>query len=198
MLEMFPGFLIWGTFILAVVLSYFAPVWVAIFMIGFALFWLLKILYFSVHIRASYKKMQRYQAVDWIYKLRNLPKEQYQIPVSSWEDIWHLVIFPMFTEPYEVVRPALEAVAKSTGPNNRMIVVLAAEEAGEEGQEVARRLKEEFKGTFGHLFVTVHPKGLPGEIPGKGANERWAGLRAKELIDRENIPYENFGFFLYN
>ncbi len=189
-LEIFPGFLVWATFILAIVLSYLAPLWVAVFMIGFALFWLLKILYFSAHLRASYTKMRMYQKIDWIAKLRNLPKEQYQVPVSGWEDIWHLVIFPIFTEPYEVVRPAVAAVAQSTWPKDRIIVILAAEETGEDGQEVARRLKEEFRDTFGYLFVTVHPKGLPGEIPGKGANERWAGFRAKELIDREKIPYE--------
>lgn len=72
-----------------------------------------------------------------------------------------------------------------------MILVLTVEEkAGEQERAVARRLEEEFASKFSHFLVTFHPAGLQGEIPGKGANERWGGIRVKELVDKLGISYE--------
>ncbi|MBI1888874.1 MAG: glycosyltransferase family 2 protein [Candidatus Spechtbacteria bacterium] len=66
------------------------------------------------------------------------------------------------------------------------------EAAGEEASRIAGKLKEEYSGKFPNFFITTHPSGLPGEIPGKGSNERWAGLWIKEnFIDRKKIPYEH-------
>ncbi len=42
------------------------------------------------------------------------------------------------------------------------------------------------------MLVTVHPRGLPGEAPGKGSNEAWAARRAKEyLVDHKRIPLDS-------
>jgi hypothetical protein len=56
---------------------------------------------------------------------------------------------------------------------------------------VAEKIKEEFGNAFSGFLITVHPRGLPGEIPGKGSNESWAAERAKEeLIDPRRISYD--------
>jgi GxxExxY protein len=107
----------------------------------------------------------------------------------SWKDIRHLVIFPMYREPYEVVRDSFEHIATAHYPKEKLLVVLATEErAGEEAQRIARRIVAEFGPRLHRLLVTTHPAGLKGEIPGKGSNEAWAAKEAvRELIDARGI-----------
>jgi len=182
--ETIPGLLIWSVFALAVFLSWREPLWMAFFIIAFDLYWIFKVVYFSIHTRASYKRMRAYLKRDWLEEVKELPR---------WENIWHLVILPMYQESYEVVQPAIEAILTSHWPKERMIIVLATEEAGgERSAEVASRIQKEYSDKLSNFFVTRHPAGLEGEIPGKGSNERWAGIWAKNnFIDKKNIPYEN-------
>jgi hypothetical protein len=106
-------------------------------------------------------------------------------------DIYHAVIFTTYKEPYEILYKSISAVADSDFPNNRIILVLATEErAGEEGQRIARKLKEEFEGIFFKFLITVHPQDIEGELKGKGSNAYYAGHRLKELIDELKIDYE--------
>ena len=187
-LEMLPGLLIWSVFGLAVFLSRFQPLWVAFFIIAFDLYWLFKIVYFSFHTRSAYRRMKEYLRRDWVAELQALS--------NTWvnpKGIWHLIILPMHKEPYEVIQPAIEGIAQAHWPKERMIVVLAAEEAaGDEAWQIVSRIYDENKNKLSNLFLTKHPEGLPGEIPGKGSNERWAGIWIKEnFIDRNNIPYEH-------
>lgn len=208
--EILPGFAIWITFGVAVFLSWVQPLWVAFFIIAFDLYWILKVVYFSIHTRAAYRRMKQYVKRDWLTELENLPPRQlsvnsppsqgggadgghYPLPITHYQDLHHLVILPVYKETYEVLRPAIEAISKSYWPKERMILVLSVEEAaGEEETEYVRRLLEEFKKILPFFFTTVHPVNLPGEIPGKGANERWGGIWAKEnVIDPQNISYEH-------
>jgi hypothetical protein len=78
-------------------------------------------------------------------------------------------------------------------PKDRIFVVLALEEAGGDAAiRTSERIGEEFADEFGRFMVTVHPRGLAGEIPGKGSNEAWAGKKAKErIVDELRIPYDH-------
>lgn len=200
-LEIMPGLLIWTTFGLAIFLSGFKPLWVALFIIAFDLYWIFKIIYFSFHTRVAYKKMKEYVRRDWLKELEQLPPRQlgdsrnpkYQILNTKYSDLWHLVILPVYKEPYEVIKPAVQAIADAAWPKEKTVVVLAAEEfAGQETQNMVAKIHREYQSTFPNIFLTIHPYGLPGEIPGKGSNERWAGLWAKNnFIDLKSIPYEN-------
>jgi len=52
-LEILPGFLAWLTLVLMVVLSFLTPVFVAIFIILFDVYWFIKTIYLSFHLRIS-------------------------------------------------------------------------------------------------------------------------------------------------
>ncbi len=182
-LEIMPGVLAWSTIIGLVILSAYVPSFVAIFIILFDVYWFVKILFLSFHLRSGYSRMKKNLKIDWWGKL----KEN-----SDWEEYWHLVILPMYKEPLDVVRPTFLALADSKYDKQKMIVVLALEErGGEEPKKTAEILKEEFAGEFFKMLVTHHPKDIPGELAGKGSNEVWAVKRAKEeIIDPLNLPYE--------
>ena len=187
--EIIPGALAWATIVLMFLLSWLTPTWVAVFIILFDIYWLLKTIYFSLHLRATFTIMRKNMEVDWLGKL----KADAQSGGVGWERIRHLVILPMADEPYEVVRESFASLAAANYPQEKLLVVLALEERmGESARKVAREIEEEFGARFGTFFTTVHPSGLPGEMPGKGSNEAWAAREAKEkLIDPRRIPYED-------
>ncbi len=189
--EIFPGALTWTTIIGAISLSYFKPLWVAIFIIVFVFYWLAKAIYFSFYLRASYRRLQKNQKIDWLERLRNLPPEKYTLPLNSWREIYHLIVLPMYKEPIEIVRESLNGLIKANYPKDRFIVVLALEErAGKHAEKIKEVVEKEFKNKFFKFLITIHPKDLPGEIPAKSSNETWAAKKGKEIIDKLGIPYQ--------
>jgi len=182
--EILPAFLSWGTLFLAFILSWLAPVVVAIFIIVFDCFWLLRVFYLSFHQSASYRIMKKNLSIDWLKKIKKLKK---------WQDIYHLIILPMYREEADIVRPSLLALTEADYPKDKMIVVLAVEErGGKEAEETAETIQEEFGKNFFQFLVTYHPKDIPGEVAGKGANVNWAIKKAKELaVDKLSLSCEN-------
>ncbi|MBI4137856.1 MAG: glycosyltransferase family 2 protein [Candidatus Sungbacteria bacterium] len=185
LLETIPGLLAWGTLMGLALLALYAPFAAAVFIILFDIYWLLKTIYLSLHLRSTFKRMRRNLEIDWLQKIKTEYPDQ-------WQAIYHLVIFPMHREPYEVVRESFVAVAQSNYPLDKVILVLAGEEQTPEAPEVAQKIKQEFGSAFFKFLITRHPKDIPGELPGKGSNETYAAREAKNLIiDRLGIPYEN-------
>lgn len=180
---MFPGFLTWGTLLGTVALSFFAPVAAAYFIIAFDIYWLLKNAYLAVHLRHNWKRIQYHLALDWKKMLSSL----------KYEHLFHLVILPFYKESFAVVDQSVRALLATEYDKKKMIVVLASEESGgEEAERVAREIQEKYKDQFGFFLVTRHPKGISGEIPGKGSNISFAAEEARRFIlDRERIPYES-------
>ena len=182
--DVLPGAFSWGTLFLIAFLSWQKPVWIAIFIILFDIYWLLKSLYFSLHLRAAFQKMRQHLKIAWRERLAIF---------AHWKEIHHLVILPMASEPYEVVRDSFQSLQRCDYPKEKLLLVLAIEErAGEEAKKVAGKIRKEFSEFFPWLIITEHPANLAGEIPGKGSNETWAAKEARKLlIDKLKIPYEN-------
>ncbi|MBM3257446.1 MAG: glycosyltransferase family 2 protein [Candidatus Liptonbacteria bacterium] len=199
--EFLPGALAWGTILLLLIGSRFAPQAVGIFVVLFGVYWLLKSIYLSIHMRAAFKKMKANLKVNWLKELELMTHDKMTYDqrnshqssvISHWSRVRHLVLFPMYKEPYEVVRESFASLARAEYPKEHFLVVLATEaRAGKEAERVVEKIRQEFGNSFGGFLITTHPEGLPGEIPGKGANIAWATQRAKEelidpLIRREN------------
>jgi len=184
--EILPGALAWSTLIGVVFLSWYRPIWVAFFIITFDVYWVLKTIYLSFHLRSGYARMRKHLGTDWMEKIESLKDK-------DWQDIHHLVLLPFYKEPIEVARPTVKAVFDSVYPKDKMILVLAIEErAGQQAKEVAEQIKEEFGDKFYKFLIAVHPQDIVGEIAGKGSNSTYAARKAKEeLIDPLKIPYKD-------
>ncbi len=182
-LDVIPGFLVWITFFLGVILSFFQPVWIMYFIILFDLYWLLRVFYFLIFLILSWREDRHSLVRDWF---GDLVRDK-----SDWHSYYHLIFLPMYTESYQIVESTFEALLHTQYPTDRFIVVLAGEErARDHFTDVAQRIKEKYGDVFFRLLITVHPTDLPGEIASKGANIHYAGLRAQELIDEAAIPYD--------
>jgi len=184
MFEIIPGVLAWGTFALAIFASWLFPVLATFFIMCFVLYWLLRVLYFALHLRSGYRKTRAHEKVDWLQKVKSL---------KNWDEIYHLVVIPTYKEPVEVLRETFAGLRGSDYPKGKMIVVLGVEEgAGEEGYARAQAISQEFGKDFFQFLITTHPMNLPGEIAGKGSNETWAVKQAKaKIVDPLGVPYEH-------
>jgi len=115
-------------------------------------------------------------------------KDQYLKP----SQIYHAVLIVTYKETYELVRESVKSYAESFYPYNKMILVIGGEEGDQENfEKIAQRIDEEFKDKFHKIITTVHPKGLPGEIPGKSGNATFAGKKLKKYLDDQGIDNEH-------
>ena len=75
--EILPGFLAWTTLVIIVVFSFIWPVAVAIFIIIFDVYWFVKTVYLSLHLRAAFKQMRLNMKINWLQALNQLPVTSY-------------------------------------------------------------------------------------------------------------------------
>ena len=182
-LEILPGFLAWTTLILIFYFSYKAPMYAAYFIIAFSVYWILKTVYLSVHLQHNWQRIKRNLAINWKDMLSHL----------KYEHIRHLVVLPYYNESEEVVEKSITALLSANYDSKNIFVVLASEErAGENAREIGQKVLEKYSSRFGDFILTVHPKNIQGEMPGKGSNIAYATEKSRtEILDKLNIKYED-------
>lgn len=187
LLEILPGFLSWLTILSFIFLSWWAPAVVAIFIIVFDIYWLVRVAYLSFHQIACFLEMKKSLKINWLEKLNNL--KTFSLKIKSWQEIYHLVVLPMANEDLEIVKSTFEALINCQYPKEKMMVVLAIEErVGKKAQEIAKIIEEEFGKKFFKFLVTIHPQNIKGEVKGRGSNVAWAIKKAKESILKHLPP----------
>ncbi len=72
--EVLPGLSFWTVFFGAIILSYFKPVWAALFIVCFDLYWVLKAVNVAMHLIASYRRFRVYVTLDWLKFVELLPQ----------------------------------------------------------------------------------------------------------------------------
>jgi hypothetical protein len=182
-LEIFPGALSWTTLILVVVLSFTRPIAAAYFIIAFDLFWLLKTVYLSMHLRHNWKRLLYNMKVDWSARLATLKHEQ----------VKHMILLPFYKEGEDVVSHCIEGLLAAKYDHQKFLVVLGTEErAGSLAQETAQHMKDRYGERFGAFLITTHPKDVAGEMAGKGSNIAFMALEARsKVLDENSIPYKD-------
>jgi len=184
-LEMLPGMISFGTLLGVLVFSWLIPAWVALFVICFCFYYLLRILYFSLHQIMGYFKVKQHMKRNWLSELK-------KIPDKNWKKIYHVIILPNYKEGERIIKESLESLITSEYPKEKLIVVLAQEErAGKEYCDAAKKIEQSYTHAFFKFLTVIHPDNIPGEIAGKGSNVAFAGKEIKKLIDELKIPYED-------
>jgi len=176
--EIIPGALTWFTLIGMFVFSFWVPLWVAVFIIVFDIYWLYRTVYISIYSIMAFRKMRRYQEVDWMEACFHIAEPQKYFEKSQaeyeklkksfrhkkwfsrerkeikknaliagelqreiknilkndpekflkWQDVYHVVMLPTANEGAEIIEPAIQAVADSSFPSKKFIILLATEE----------------------------------------------------------------------
>ncbi|MFA4989789.1 MAG: glycosyltransferase family 2 protein, partial [Candidatus Omnitrophota bacterium] len=184
MLEIIPGFLSWGIIILLILLAIFNPVSCAVIIIVFDFYWIIRTVYLTTLLVMAHHKLYRQKDKNWLVECHRLQVR------GILNNIYHLIIFPVYKEGLDILRPSLRALQECNYPKDRMIVVTAFEERNPGARENSAALEAEFQGKFFRHLSTFHPDGLEAEARTKGANATWAAKKAKELLHAEGIKDE--------
>lgn len=189
LLEIMPGFLVWSTFGILALVSFLQPIAAIYAIILFDLYWLLRISYLMIYVLASWAKCRRAVRDDWNRRLMR----EFAAGEKDFHTMWHMIFLPTYKESYDIVTATIHAIAHATYPRkDRMIIVLAGEERDQQNfSKIADRACREYGHFFHKILVTIHPKNLPGEMPGKGSNLYYAGQKAQEYVDQQHIDYKH-------
>ncbi len=184
--EALPGLLTWSMLLVPLTFAFIYPTAVLLFVLFYAVYWLMKAIIISYHLVSGYHAYKRAVAIPWLERLRSLA------PKDGWRDIWHVVIIPELKEELTTLQSSFSALAASNYPLDRVIVVLAVEGLDHEnGLYLTAKLKKEYGKKFADFIVTEHPSNISGEVRGKGPNITWAGKRVAQIIASRRILPEN-------
>ena len=181
LLEIIPGAVSWGTIFFLILLAVFNPVACAVLIIIFDFYWIIRTVYLTTLLVMAHRKLYKEKDRDWLADCRGLR------PQEDWQRLYHLVIFPVYKESPEILKPSLEALRDSRYPKDKLIVVAAFEERHPQAKKNAAILEAEFKQIFYGYLSTFHPDMIPGEGRTKGANATWAAKKAKEFLHARGI-----------
>ena len=182
--EILPGALCWGVLILGVVLSFFAPVAAAIFIIFYDLFWLTRVLILSVLTIMAYARLRRNQKINWLRRCKKLG-EKWDLTCNK---VYHLIIIPYVNEGVEILEPTIKSICNTNYPLKRIIISMSCEKrAGEEAWKNQEKIKEKYGQRFAGFLTAVHPDNLAGEMKAKSGNANWALRNALKFLKQNNI-----------
>lgn len=187
LLEIMPGSLTWLALTSPFWLSFTLPFAVAYIIILADAYWLINSIKIAVLIYIGYKRMKKASTTPWLDRLKtDFPKE--------WENYYQLILIPTYKEALYILRPTFEGIINSNYPKNKIIMVV-----GFEGRDDPKKIQETkayietLNKKIGQIYTTVHPNGLPGEVPGQGSNKNWMVSHAVSKLTEKGInPSEVF------
>ncbi len=218
--EMLPALLSYGLLGLMVVLSIISPLLASIYLLLLIVTMVVKAIGIAFHSVAGRRHLVRAQKIDWTERLRQLedPVESYDLIESNRSagydykvhqenlrlmaaspeifpkpsSIYNAVIIAAYNEPYDVIRPTLQALVDSSYDSKRMIVVFAYEERGGDSiKATVTRLQTEFGSNFKAFIPVMHPADLPDEVTGKGPNITYAAYKLEDWCNRRKIDFSD-------
>lgn len=216
--EIIPGLSSVFMIMLPILLSFIDPLYGAIFVIVYIIFWFVKAVAMWVRSVQGYNTLQRASKIDWRKRLEDLesPKQALEALKNAnhgWRirehrmnlerllasaqsrkpsDVYNAVIIPTYNETLEVLDPTVDLLSKGSYDPKRMIVIIAYEErGGATTEDPVLEVQRRYSESFYAMLVVKHPSDLPDEVVGKGANITFAGKYLKDYAERQGILSDN-------
>lgn len=162
--EILPGTIAWLMIISPFALSAFAPAVLAVGLLFYITFWLIRTFFSAYRMILGYLQYKKDISIDWFAKTTAKTGD-------DWKRIFHLIIVPTYKEDISILESSIQSVINSNYPMDNVIYVLATEERDRERAErYTAQLKEKYQDKLFRFYGIMHPKDVPGEIIGKGPN----------------------------
>lgn len=175
-----PGGIAWLALLMVTAGAIYAPLTVIAGVAWLACYMALRFGFAVAATLHGLRLIREWECIDW-YAEYTRRRDAQSLPLDV---VHHLVIIPNFGEDITLLRRTLDALAVQHHAATQIIVVLAMEAAESGAQAKGAQLQAEYAGQFAHVWVTLHPAGLPGERQCKSANLAWALRETRcRLID---------------
>ena len=179
-LDGIPGCLAWVALLLSLTAAVAYPYVILILAVLLGLYSALRFLFAGIANVMGLRQIKAWEATDWYTRYLHDARPG----ALDWDDVHHVVIIPNYKEDVAVLKDTLNNLKQQYQAAERMTVVLAMEAAEAGSIEKGQCLQTEYTGCFANIFFTVHPRGLPGEMQCKSANQAWAARWVKRrLVD---------------
>lgn len=208
--EILPGALSWSIILLPLLLSLINVTLAAFFILGYVLIFFTRAMASNIRAISGYRAMRHYQRVDWNdliddieagevvehhqhvlrpdWHHRNIERLRSKPSVVAASEIIHAIVIATYNESIEVLEPTIQSVVNSDFDIKRVILVIAYEErGGSQTSRTAQKLISKYKRHFYHAEAVMHPRGIEGEVIGKGGNITHAGRWLKDFLESKNI-----------
>lgn len=206
--EILPGAISWSMLALPIVLSLINVTLAAVFILGYLLINFARGAAGGARALQGFRTMRTYQKLPWQKLLEELeagvvvdpnarrPKWHYDVllrmsvkpRIIAPSEIIHAVIVATYKEVREILEPTIESILASDYDMKKVIFVLAYEErGGEQTEQLAIGLIEQYAPQFLHALAVKHPKDIHGEVIGKGGNVTFAGRELQKYLEKEGI-----------
>lgn len=187
-LDGIPGFLVWFALLFCVASAVAFPRTLLLIAALVGFYSALRFLIAGFANRRGLRLIRKWEETDW--------KQHYETHQHSealpWNAVRHIVIIPNYKEPMAVLRRTLDRLKAQYEARTRLFIVLAMEAAEDEAVTKGEVLQREYSGAFAGIYFTVHPRGLPGEMQCKSANQSWAARWIKrKLVDEDRLSMDH-------
>ena len=183
--EILPGLMSWFIILFLFALLFINPLVLAVILIIYLIYWACKLFYMTLLLLIAHHRMSSSRNIEWFERCRSIKSD---IGIN---DILHIVLYPIYKEPKKLLQDSMNALKDTRYSRDKMILVLAGEERDENSHSKLGEIKEEFKGYFKDMLITIHPKDVEGEIPSKGANATYAAKKVKDYLELNGYDLKN-------
>ena len=129
-------------------------------------YWTIKVFESYYYVIKSY-----FELLD--YNSRNFQNNE--ILRESAKHIRHVIIIPIYTEPYDVIEDNVTAILANDYPFMNMVTVLLATEArAPQAESHAKAIIQKFQKSKIEIVNVIHPANIPGDWKVKGSNISYA------------------------
>ena len=127
---------------------------------------------------------------------REIRKTLVMSPAKTQPEHRHIFILPNYSEPRELLQETINQLVVHPFAKSHYILVLAMEASEVGSAEKADRLVDLFKQDFLDIYISIHPKDLPGEARGKASNVNYAARNAIPFLAKKYPSVEIQEYFI--
>lgn len=184
-LEILPGAMTWIALTSPIWLSFTLPYALAYLILIADAYWLLNALKIGALIVIGYKKMEKAKSQNWL----NLLQKDYP---NTWGKYYQLILIPTYKEALYILQPTFNALVNSHYPKNKILIAVGFEDR-DNPQKIqgTKKYLKQIQKKLGGIFITTHPHGLEGEVPGQGSNKNWMVKHIVPLLGEKGIKIED-------
>ncbi|KAM7186946.1 hypothetical protein V8F20_011175 [Naviculisporaceae sp. PSN 640] len=107
---------------------------------------------------------------------------------SAYSFIRHIVAMTIYREPMSVLQATLDSLVRQKDANSRISVIIGMECQTPDKEAKCSEILAKYQNKFLRLIITLHPSGVPGEIPGKCSNMNYACRQGLQVL-RQDAEY---------